>query len=268
MPNPSIQDLQDLLQQLLPAIQSSVDFIRHERRTFSRSDVEHKSYNDLVSYVDRTAEEQLTEACGQIIPGSGFIREEGNDIHSQNDFRWIIDPLDGTTNFIHDLPAYCISLALQHQEKTVLGVVHDVTGGEVFTAIKGGGAYKDGQPIRVSAMQELRSALLGMGFPYAKSDKGDDYLAVLKEFLGKCRGMRRFGSAALDLAWVACGRLDGFYETGLQAWDVAAGALLILEAGGKVSDYKGTDNYVFGRKVVGSNGHIHGEMLEVVRNLR
>lgn len=256
-----------LLTDLLPSIRQTADFILGERESFSSDSIEFKSHNDMVSYVDREAEEQLTRACQKLLPNSGFIREEGGDIPSADGYRWIIDPLDGTTNFIHGIPAYCISIALQYQEKTILAVVHDVPRHESFTAIQGEGAFLNGKRIYVSGVKTLNLALLGTGFPYAKNGKEDDFLAVIKIFLSRCHGIRRFGAAALDLAWVAAGRIDGFYEFGLQAWDVAAGALLIKEAGGHVTDTKGTDNYVFGKKIAGSNGHIHAEMLSVVGNL-
>jgi myo-inositol-1(or 4)-monophosphatase len=242
----------------------AAQFILHERKHFDEGKIEFKRYNDMVSYVDRESERILTEAFTALLPGSGFIREEGGDLNADADYRWIIDPLDGTTNFIHDVPAYCISVGLQYKGITILGVIHDVPRGEVFFAIKGKGAWRDEQPIRVSNHAELGMALLGTGFPHVKHDVMGDYLAAIRTFLASCHGIRRFGAAALDLAYVACGRLDGFFEIGLSPWDVAAGTLLVQEAGGLVADFQGGDNYLFGKQIVASNHALQAAMLQVI----
>jgi myo-inositol-1(or 4)-monophosphatase len=249
---------------LVQGVQAVAAFIEAERATFQSSQIEYKGYNDLVSYVDREAEMRLRSCCADLLPGSGFIGEEGGSSHADAEYVWIADPLDGTTNFIHGIPAYSISVALQQRGQTILGVVHDVPHRETFSALLGGGAYLNGNRIHVSAAADLRAALLATGFPYANSGLLDDYLTVMKAFLEMGHGMRRFGSAAIDLAWVACGRLDGYYELGLQPWDVAAGGLLVAEAGGSVTDFKGTANYVFGRQLVASNKAIHADMLDVI----
>ena len=256
----------ELLDGLLAGVQSVADFIAAERAAFDNASIEYKGYNNLVSYVDREAELRLRSITQQLLPGSGFIGEEGQDVDADAEYRWIVDPLDGTTNFIHDVPAYAISVALQWHGQTILGVVQDVPRQETFYAVRGGGAFRNGKAIRVSGAPRLERALLATGFPYANTGVLNDYLAVMKNFLERCHGMRRFGAAALDLAWVACGRLEGYYELGLQPWDVAAGALLVEEAGGRVTDFGGTANYVFGRQVVASNGSIHDEMLGVIGN--
>lgn len=253
-----------LLENLLVGVGEVADFILAERKTFKASQVEHKGFNDLVSYVDRESERRLREICAALLPGSGFMGEEGGTSLPDADFIWITDPLDGTTNFIHDIPSYAISIALQYQGVSVLGVVRDVPRGETYHAIQGGGAFLNGRPIRVSTAEDLNRALLATGFPYANSGLLDDYLTVMKAFLEMGHGMRRFGAAAIDLAWVAAGRLDGYYELGLQPWDVAAGGLILAEAGGQVTDFSGTDNYVFGRQLVASNGAIHADMLQVI----
>ena len=253
-----------LMASLLPGVAAVADFIEGERKTFHAGQIEHKGYNDLVSYVDRESERRLREFCEGLLPGSGFMGEEGGTTLPDADYIWITDPLDGTTNFIHDIPAYAISIALQYRGETVLGVVRDVPRRETFHAVLGGGAFLDGRPIRASVAADLRSALLATGFPYANSGLLDDYLTVMKAFLELGHGMRRFGAAAIDLAWVAAGRLDGYYELGLQPWDVAAGGLIVAEAGGMVTDFGGTANYVFGRQLVASNGAIHADMLQVI----
>lgn len=257
-------DLQALMDGLLKAMHTNADFLRAARLDFKPGDVEFKNSDDLVTFVDRESENRLRAACALLLPESGFILEEGGKDGADREYRWIIDPLDGTTNFVHDLPAWCMSVALQRNEKTVLGVVYDVPHQEVFSAIIGQGAFKNGDPIRVSEQEKLSGALVGMGFPYRANGSIDDYLAVIKSFLLTARGMRRFGAAALDLCQVACGRLEGFFEIGLQAWDVAAGALILTEAGGSATDFEGTANFVFGKQIVASNGKLQEEMLHTI----
>ncbi len=240
-------------------------FILHERQTFGPEKIEHKGPSDLVSYVDRTAETMLRTALEELLPDSGFIGEEGGGHHEQAEWRWIVDPLDGTTNFIHNVPAYCISVGLQHKGTTLLGVVHEVPHSEVFWAVKGKGAFLGEQKIQVSTAAKLNEALLGTGFPTAIFEQASDYLAAIQDFLAQCHGVRRFGSAALDLAYVACGRLDGYFEIGLKAWDVAAGALLVTEAGGAVSAIEEGADFLFGRQIVVSNAKLQQALLFVLR---
>ncbi|MFN8393241.1 MAG: inositol monophosphatase family protein [Bacteroidia bacterium] len=240
-------------------------FILHEREGFTMGKVEHKGPRDLVSYVDRQSELMLRERFEALLPGSGFLGEETGEHGNQHDWLWIVDPLDGTTNFIHNIPAYCISVGLRHREEMVLGIVHEVPHGEVFWAVKGHGAYLGDKRIHVSEAASINDALLATGFPTAKFDRASDYLAAVQEFLGQCQGIRRFGAAALDLAYVAAGRLDGFFEIGLKPWDVAGGALIVTEAGGSVSGIEPGGDYLFGRQIAVSNGKLQQTMLEVLR---
>ncbi|MEM6273395.1 MAG: inositol monophosphatase family protein [Bacteroidota bacterium] len=265
--HPSL-NLNALLDHVLRSTQSVAEYQRAARADFSADQIEYKQRNDLVSFVDRESERRLVADLRKVLPGAGFILEEGDNEGEDREWRWIIDPLDGTTNFLHDIPAWCISIALQKAEETVLGVVHDVAHGRVYRAIKGQGAHVVGQRerLRVSASAQLEDALIGTGFPYAVNDSPNDYLSVLGELLKKSRGIRRLGAAALDLAWVAAGKLDAFYEMELQPWDVAAGALLVEEAGGAISDFGGTANFVFGRQIVASNRKLHGQLLGVLGN--
>lgn len=240
-------------------------FIRGEREKFSAQKVESKAgRNSLVSYVDRVAEDRLTKGCRKLFPGAGFIREEGGDENPDAPYRWIIDPLDGTTNFIHDIPAYGISLALQFEEVTIFGVVYDVPRDDYYQARLGGGATLNGDPIYTSKANSLADSLISTGFPYAQSAILSDYLTVVAQVVQESRGVRRFGSAALDLAWVASGKVEGFFKMGLRAWDVAAGELLIREAGGTVTDFSGTDNYIFGRQIVAGGAAVHANLLKLV----
>lgn len=254
----------DFLQQTLALIAEVADFILKEAASFDLGKVEYKDRNDLVSYVDRNAEIFLRKGLRVILPGSGFIGEEGEDEDVDAEWRWIVDPLDGTTNFIHGIPAYCISVALQRNEVTVLGIIHDVPKGEVFHALKGQGAWLDGQAIQVKQHQNLDFALIGMGFPRDSGALQHDYLAALGALLDCSHGLRRIGSAALDLAYVACGRLDAYFEMGLKPWDVAAGALLVEEAGGKVTDIQNGSHFLFGKQIVASNSYLQPSLLHIL----
>lgn len=252
------------IEQAEALVRATGDWICQERKTFSREMIELKGKNDLVSYVDRTSEERLVEGLGKILPGSGFIGEEGG-ISNRGNQNWIIDPLDGTTNFIHGVPVYCVSVALEEEGKIVLGFVYDPERGEMFRAIRGGGATLNGTPIRVSATPALKDALIATGFPYTFFRHMDNYLLSFREILEKSRGIRRPGAAAIDLAWTACGRFDGFFESHLGAWDVAAGSLLVQEAGGMVTTFGKADDFIFGKEILASNGYIHPEILEILK---
>lgn len=238
-------------------------FMRRERERFSDRDVESKGLNNLVSYVDKGAEERLVTGLAKLLPGSGFIAEEGTGALSASE-NWIIDPLDGTTNFVHGIPCYCISVGLQRDGEMHLGVVLEVNREEAFTAWKGGGARLNGSPIRVSQRRTLRESLLATGFPYDDFAREAQYMDLLRELMHRTRGIRRLGSAAADLAYVACGRFEAFYEYGLNPWDVAAGALIVREAGGRVTDFNGEDNWFTGEEIVAGNGAIHQELLELI----
>ena len=236
------------------------EFIRTEAARFTEASVESKSLNNLVSYVDKTAETLLVEGLGKLVPAAGFIAEEGTGERKEG-LNWIIDPLDGTTNFVHGVPCYCISIGLADGSDMLVGVVLEVTRNECFSAWKGGGAWLNGMAIRVSQRRRLQDSLLATGFPYDDFGREEQYMDLLRALMHKSRGIRRLGSAAADLAYVACGRFEAFYEYGLNPWDVAAGALLVREAGGTVTDFRNGDEWLFGEALVASNGHIHGELI-------
>lgn len=240
-------------------------FIRQEASGFDRSKIELKdTFTNLVSYVDKESERKLVEGLEKIIPGSGFLAEEGTEKKGTNEYTWIIDPLDGTTNFLHGFPIFAISIGLTRNEKLVLGVVYEVTHRECFHAIEGGPAYCNDQIIEVSPIKTLDQSLLATGFPYYHTEKKDDYLEIIKLFLEKTHGIRRLGSAAIDLAYVACGRLEGFFEYNLKPWDVAGGAFIVQQAGGKVTDFQGTDNFLYDGELCAAGG-IHAPMLEIIK---
>lgn len=240
------------------------EFIRTEAALFTTDKVEFKGKNNLVSYVDKTAEEMLVKGCAEMLPNCGFINEETGEHKGTSDYVWIIDPLDGTTNFTHNLPVYAISVALQYQQETIMGFVYHVPMNEMFTAQKGGGAYLNGKKILVSPQTKIANSLIATGFPYIDFDWMDAYIETMKAFLRSSQGMRRMGSAAIDLCYVACGRFEGFWENKLSPWDVAAGALIVQEAGGEVSDFEGKENYLFGRQIIASNRNIHQAMQDII----
>jgi len=242
-------------------------FIRQEAMAFDRSRIEFKEgFNNLVSYVDKEAEQRIVQSLKKSIPGSGFLAEEGTgNANEDQPYVWIIDPLDGTTNFLHGLPPYAISIALAHNGTVILGVVHELTRDECFHARLGGPAMCNDREIKISAIQHLNESLLATGFPYYHLDKKEVYLEIIKEFLEKTHGIRRLGSAAVDLAYVACGRMDGFFEYNLNAWDVAAGAFIVQQAGGTVTDFKGGNNYLHGGELI-AGGAVQPGMLEIIQS--
>ncbi|MFA0961600.1 inositol monophosphatase family protein [Roseivirga sp. BDSF3-8] len=254
----------DILHKVVAVAKEAGSFIRKESESFDRDAVEHKGFNDLVSYVDKTAEKIIVEGLKGVLPGAGFIAEEGTGEQNPEGPNWIIDPLDGTTNFVHGIPAFAVSIALYDAGELTLGVVYEVIGDECFSALKGSGAWLNDKPIRVSQAARLESGLIATGFPYAKFDHMPQYLDVLTEFMRSTHGVRRIGSAAIDLAYTACGRFEGFFEYGLKPWDVAAGILLVKEAGGELSDFTGGDQYLFGGQIVAANA-LHNDILSVIR---
>lgn len=240
-------------------------FIRSEHTRFSKEQIQVKGKNDFVSYVDKTSEELIVKGLSELVPEAGFIAEEGTSTKKGTTYNWIIDPLDGTTNFIHGLPCFAISIALMRDETVILGVVYEVNLDECFYAWENSPAYLNEQVIAVSKITTLSSSLLATGFPYYDYGRMDEYLELFNYFMQNTHGLRRLGSAATDLAYVACGRFEGFYEYSLQPWDVAAGAFIVQQAGGKVSDFKGGNNFIFGKELVASNGLIANEFLNAVQ---
>jgi myo-inositol-1(or 4)-monophosphatase len=219
-----------------------------------------KARNEFVSEVDRQAEQEILRVIRKAYPDHAFLAEESGE-HGEGDTVWIIDPLDGTTNFLHGFPQFAVSIALSVAGRLECGVVYDPMRQELFTATRGGGAQLDGRRIRVSKRTQLQESLLGTGFPYrANLVWMESYLGMLREAMENTAGVRRPGAAALDLAYVAAGRLDGFWEFGLAPWDVAAGTLLIREAGGRVSDFEGGDGFMTSGNIVGGNPKIYAQL--------
>jgi myo-inositol-1(or 4)-monophosphatase len=236
-----------------------------ERSKFSTSQIEIKGKNDFVSYVDKTSEKLIVEGLEKLLPEAGFIAEEGTSTKKGDVYNWIIDPLDGTTNFIHGIPCFAISIALMRNQELIMGVIYEINFDECFYAWEGSKAYLNGKEISVSKIDKVSDSLIATGFPYYDYSRLNEYMELFKHFMKNTHGLRRLGSAATDLAYVACGRFEGFYEYCLQPWDVAAGAFIVKQAGGKVTDFKGEENYIFGREIVAGNSTFFPEFLNDVK---
>lgn len=248
-------NLSDITHKVVDLAKEVGEFIRAERKTFIYSKVEIKGLNDLVSYVDKTSEQKLVEKLSVILPEAGFIVEENTKSGTRN-YNWIVDPLDGTTNFIHGIPCYAISIALEYKGEIMIGVVYEVAQNECFYAFKNGGSYLNGTKISVSERNQLSDSLIATGFPIYNFSRLDKYIYILTYLMKNTHGIRRIGAAAADLCYLACGRVDAFFEYNLNAWDVAAGALIVMEAGGSVCDFKKQQNWLFGKEIIATNNQI------------
>jgi myo-inositol-1(or 4)-monophosphatase len=236
-------------------------------RAFQRLDliqISQKGQNDFVSNVDKAAEAAIIQTLQNAYPDHGILAEESGQ-YAEGEYQWIIDPLDGTTNFIHGIPHFAISIALQYQNRIEHAVIYDPVRNDLFTATRGSGAQKNQNKIRVSKTTKLQDAILATGFPYKLPEQHDAYFTALKAIFKDCCAMRRAGAAALDLAYVAAGQFDGFWELGLSIWDIAAGSLLIKEAGGLISDIQGKEHYLQTGNVVTGNPKIFKQLLAKVQ---
>ena len=256
-------DLENITQQTIALSREVGAYIREEAKVFNHHVVEEKGLNDLVSYVDKTAEEKIVSGLREILPEAGYITEEGTAGYTEEEYRWVVDPLDGTTNFTHGLPVYAVSIALMHREELVVGVVYEINKDEMFWAAKGKGAWLNGEPIKVSQRAKLSESLLATGFPYYNFEQMTAYLKILNEFMQSTHGLRRMGSAAVELVYVSGGRFEGFFEYNLNAGDVAAGRLIVKEAGGEVADFSLGNNFLFGREII-AGGKVLKEMQQVI----
>lgn len=232
-----------------------------------RVKVTEKNPNDFVTEVDQAAEQAIIEVLKTAYPDHAILAEESGasaNLHDDNENVWIIDPLDGTTNFIHGFPQYCVSIALQQRGQITQAVVYDPTRNDLFTATKGAGAYLNEKRIRVTKRDKIADALIGTGFPFRPTDDIDQYLKMFKIMSQSCAGLRRPGSAALDLAYVAAGRLDGFFEKGLKPWDLAAGSLLITESGGIVGTFEGESDYLYKGDILAGTPKVFAQMVSLL----
>ena len=259
-------NLENIIQQVAELSKEVGEFIRNEKEKINSDVIENKGVHDFVTYVDKTSEKKLIDGLLKIIPNSGFIAEENTADYNGEEYRWIVDPLDGTTNFIHGLSPFAISIALQQNEKTVAGLVYEIGLNECFYAYKNGGAFLNDKPISVSKANKIKDSLIATGFPYYDYSRIDNFMKSLNYFIQNSHGVRRLGSAATDLAYVACGRLEAFYEYSLSPWDVAAGAFIVQEAGGKICDFSGGNNYIFGKEIIASNPLVYDEFINIVKD--
>lgn len=240
------------------------DFIVRKINKLPDLQVEVKARNDFVSEVDREAEVRIIDELLKSFPDHGIVAEESGVIEGQDEYRWIIDPLDGTTNYLHGFPHYAVSIACEYRGRLTHGVIYDPFKQELFAASRGDGATLNNRRIRVTKITSVEGALIGTGFPFKNPDQLDEFLKLFSAFFKSASDMRRAGSAALDLAYVAAGRLDGFWESGLNSWDMAAGALIVREAGGLVTDYAGDEHFLENGQVVAGNPRIIADMLRTI----
>jgi myo-inositol-1(or 4)-monophosphatase len=261
----NLLELELLTKDVKSIVLSVGDYIREQASVFDNNKIVYKAENDLVSYVDKNAEKLLVKGLGQLFPEADFITEEGSAGRDNKAYTWVIDPLDGTTNFTHGLPVYSISVALYENEYPILGVVLEVNRKELFWAFKDGGAFLNDLSIKCSATAELKKSLIATGFPYSMLGKEDDYFLLLKNLQLQSQGIRRLGSAAVDLCYVACGRFEAYFEYNLNAYDVGAGALIVQEAGGTVSNFTGLNkDWNSGKEIVAS-GAIHSTLINFIK---
>ena len=259
-------DLDIITKQVVNLSRAIGYFIKEESGKFTTEDVESKGVHNLVTYVDKEAEKKIVSQLRTILPEAGFIAEEDDTLEMAEKYNWVIDPLDGTTNFVHKLPPYSISIALMEDKKPIIGVVYEINLEECFYAWKNGPAFLNGEKIKVSSTKNLKDSLIATGFPYYDYSLLPQYMDLLSDLMKTTRGIRRLGSAAVDLAYLACGRFDIFYEYGLNPWDVAAGICIVEQAGGKVSDFSNADNHVFGRELIASNNNTHSEFYDKLQS--
>lgn len=260
-------ELPDLCTKVRELALETGSYIKREQGKLSSPDIRAKGLHNYVTSVDTAAERMIVDHLSGLLPESGFVAEEGTGNRKGDRFNWIIDPIDGTTNFIHGQPPYAISIALADGQEIVLGVVYEVCLDECYYAWKGSRAYLNEKPIQVSNAGKVSQSLIATGFPYTNFEHIRGFMQSFKYFLRHSHGVRRLGSAATDMAYVACGRFEAFYEYGLQAWDVAAASLILRQAGGKIGDFTGGDNWLYGKEIVASNAGIYDEFLDIINQI-
>ena len=256
---------QAFLETALGAAEIGCEVLRKHLGKIAASDVDRKRKFDYVTQADRESEQAIIDHILKRHPGHLIYAEESTK--AEGNYRWIIDPLDGTTNFIHAFPVFAVSIALEVDGQIVVGVVGDPTRGDKFWAVRGGGSFLNGKPIRVSSVSDPSMGLLTTGFPFRSKEYIDLYLDSFKRLFLRFSGIRRLGAVALDFAYLAAGRCEGFWEIGLAPWDIAAGSLLIEEAGGRITDFANEGNPIWTGNVIASNGILHGEIVQVVQDV-
>ena len=251
----------------MEVVKQAASYVREQHENRQGLAIEEKGRQNFVTEVDKRAEEILVEGLSALMPGAGFIAEEGTNSQRGKRYNWIIDPVDGTTNFIHGVFPFAISVGFTDQEEVVAGIIYEFGLDEFFYTWKGGGAWLNGKKIRVSEVSRVDQSLIATGFPYTNFKYLKQFMKSMDHFMKNSHGLRRLGSAATDIAYVACGRYDGFYEYGLNPWDVAAGMLLVKEAGGEISDFSGHRDPLFAEHIIVSNNLIYNEFQSVIQEI-
>ena len=262
-----MRELKKLELELIPIIEKASKYVQSQFLEFGFKSFEEKERNHLVSFVDKNCEEMLVNHLARIVPDAGFLGEEGTQINSNSSgLQFIIDPLDGTTNFIHGIPVFSISVALVEKNELLVGFVYDVMQNKLYHASLNNGAFCNGIKLKIDENKQIADSLIATGFPYYEFDYMDKYIKSLKSLMEITRGVRRMGSAAIDLAYTAANKFDGFYEYNLNAWDIAAGALIAKESGNIVSDFSGGKDYLFGRQILACHPKIHEDFLKIINS--
>lgn len=261
--------LEQITEQMRALAVEAGSFLREERKKFTRDRVEEKSSHDYVSYVDKESERRIVERLHALLPQAGFIAEEGTaTLESHQEYCWLVDPLDGTTNYIHDNAPYCVSIALRNRKELLAGVVYEVCRNECFWAWKGSAAYLNGQEIHVSSVATLDMAFIELGFPYDYRHFSPFVVNLIQNLYGKVGGERLLGAAAVEMCYIAMGRFEARIEGYLGPWDIAAGTLILQQAGGRVTDFEGGQTFYSGRELLATNGLIHEEMLSIISKIK
>ena len=254
-----------MIELAIEAARAAARILRENFGKIDAGDIREKSQNDYLTFVDEASEKKIIAMIRQAYPAHAILAEESGHSIQKDEYEWIIDPLDGTKNYISGIPVFAISIGLRVQGQMQIGVVHDPIKGDTFHAIRHQGAYHNGRKIKVSQRSDLSGCLIATGFPFKRKEILSDYLDSFRDIFLKCSGIRRMGAAALDLSYLAAGRFDAFWEVGLSPWDMAAGSILIEEAGGYLSDFWGKNKYMDNGYILSSNGRIHDDLLQITK---
>ena len=261
-------NLEELTKQVRVLAMETGKFLKKERTHFQREKVQEKNAHDYVSYVDKESERRIVARLQELLPEAGFIAEEGSGSLTTEEYCWVVDPLDGTTNFIHNNTPFCVSIALRNREEILLGVVYEVCRNECFWAWKGSAAYVNGEEIHVTNINNLDQSFIELGFPYDAERFRPIITRLIERLYGRIGGLRLMGSAAVELCYIAAGRFEARFEGLLGPWDIAAGSIILTQAGGKITDFSGGDSFYSGHEVLATNGQIHEQMLKIIAEIQ
>lgn len=261
-------NLEELTKQVRVLAMETGKFLKKERTHFQREKVQEKNAHDYVSYVDKESERRIVARLQELLPEAGFIAEEGSGSLTTEEYCWVVDPLDGTTNFIHNNAPFCVSIALRNREEILLGVVYEVCRNECFWAWKGSAAYLNGEEIHVTNINNLDQSFIELGFPYDAERFRPIITRLIERLYGRVEGLRLMGSAAVELCYIAAGRFEARFEGLLGPWDIAAGSIILTQAGGKITDFSGGDSFYSGHEVLATNGQIHEQMLKIIAEIQ